>query len=36
MAIVELSDLQTFLGSIEVEVEKQEKFMESLSENGSL
>jgi hypothetical protein len=32
------SDLQTFLGSksIEVEVEKQEKFMESLSENGSL
>jgi hypothetical protein len=32
------SDLQTFLGSksIEVEVEKQEKFVESLSENGSL
>jgi hypothetical protein len=32
------SDLQTFLGSksIEVEVEKQEKLMESLSENGSL
>jgi hypothetical protein len=32
------SDLQTFLGSksIEVEVEKQEKFMESLSEDGSL
>jgi hypothetical protein len=32
------SDLQTFLGSksIEVEVEKQEKFVESLSEDGSL
>jgi hypothetical protein len=32
------SDLQTFLGSksIEVEVEKQEKLMESLSEDGSL
>jgi DNA-binding beta-propeller fold protein YncE len=32
------SDLQTFLGSksIEVEVEKQEQFVESLSENGSL
>jgi hypothetical protein len=32
------SDLQTFLRSksIEVEVEKQEKFMESLSEDGSL
>jgi hypothetical protein len=32
------SDLQTFLGSksIEVEVEKQERFVESLSEDGSL
>jgi hypothetical protein len=32
------TDLQTFLGSksIEVEVEKQEKFVESLSEDGSL
>jgi hypothetical protein len=32
------SDLQTFLGSksIEVEVEKQEKYVESLSEDGSL
>jgi hypothetical protein len=32
------SDLQTFLGSksIEVEVEKQEQFVESLSEDGSL
>ena len=32
------SDLQTFLGSksIEIEVEKQEKFVESLSEDGSL
>ena len=32
------SDLQTFLGSksIEVEVEKQERLMESLSEDGSL
>ena len=32
------SDLQTFLvsKSIEVEVEKQEKLMESLSEDGSL
>jgi hypothetical protein len=32
------SDLQTFLGrkSIEVEVKKQERFVESLSENGSL
>jgi hypothetical protein len=32
------SDLQTFLGSksIDVEVEKQEKFVESLSEDGSL
>ena len=33
-----VSDLQTFLGSksIEVEVEKQEKIVESLSEDGSL
>jgi hypothetical protein len=32
------TDLQTFLGSksIEVEVEKQEKFVESLAEDGSL
>ena len=39
MALKEYSsDLQTFLGSkaIEVEVEKQEKFVESLSEDGSL